>query len=135
MKELEITERESDGVTILEIKGEVDIYSGEALKDRLGGLAGCQNLLLNIAGIDYIDSFGLSLLISYRKKMGKEGRKLGLCCPQSYVKRILNLTKLYDFLAVYDDEDAAIESFLKGDGQIKLQMEPKVSSLSDERRA
>jgi anti-sigma B factor antagonist len=134
VKELDITEREREGVTILEVKGEVDIYSGEALKEKLEEMSEKPCLLLNIAGIDYIDSYGLSLLISIRKKMGKLGRQIALCSPQSYVKRILNLTRLYDFLAVYDYEDEAIEAILKGDGQFILESEPKVTIQSDERR-
>jgi anti-anti-sigma factor len=132
---MEINMREHRGINVLDICGEVDIYSGEELRQCLDDLAENERpVLLNIARTNYIDSFGLSLLISYRKKLGKLGRKFGLCCPQSYVKRILNLTKLYEFLSVYDSEEMALSSFNTSSEQSFLEKEPTISIQSDERR-
>lgn len=136
MKEMEINMRDLRGVNVLDISGEVDIYSGEELKNCLDELINDgQHVLLNISKTDYIDSFGLSLLISFRKKLGKLGRKFGLCCPQSYVKRILNLTKLYDFLSVYENEEMALAAFNTSTEEAFYHMEPKISIKTDERRS
>jgi anti-anti-sigma regulatory factor len=94
-----------------------------------------RHILLNISSTDYIDSFGLSLLISFRKKLGKKGKHFGLCSPQSYVRRILNLTKLYDFLAVFENEGKALQTFQKPQEENLFALEPKISIQSDERRA
>lgn len=137
MKEMEIQKREQDGVTVFDVKGEVDIYSGEELKQMLEEIADKeQKVLLNVSNIDYIDSFGLSLLISFRKKMGRQGKRFGICCPQSYVKRILNLTKLYDFLSVYESEEKALTAFCNSlEEEIQAEAEPTLSIQSDERRS
>lgn len=136
MKEMELQKRVINGVTILDVKGEVDIYSGEEMRKRIDELMpSLKHLLLNISEIDYIDSFGLSLLISLKKKMSKEGRSFALCCPQSYVRRILNLTKLYDYLAVYESEDKAVLAIEAEVGNNGKELEPKLSISSDERGA
>jgi anti-sigma B factor antagonist len=135
VKEMEISERERDGIIILDIKGEVDIYSGEDLRQRLEELSLTdRQILLNISNTDYIDSFGLSLLISFRKRMGKKGRHFGLCSPQSYVRRILNLTKLYDFLAVFENEEKAVQTFQNPQEESLFVLEPRISVQSEERR-
>jgi len=134
VKEMELQKRVINGVTILDVKGEVDIYSGEELRQRVDEyMSAAGHLLLNISEIDYIDSFGLSLLIAVKKKMSKEGKSFGLCCPQSYVRRILNLTKLYDYLSVYENEEKAVQAIEKGNNGMEL--EPKLSIFTDERRA
>lgn len=136
MKEMELHKRLVDRVVVLDIKGEVDIYSGEELKRRLDEhIPAAVHLLLNISEIDYIDSFGLSLLIAVKKRMSKERKRFGMCCPQSYVRRILNLTKLYDYLSVYENEEKAINAFGAEAGQEDGELEPKLSISSDERRA
>ncbi|MDQ7821978.1 MAG: STAS domain-containing protein [Candidatus Eremiobacteraeota bacterium] len=131
---MEIQKREVLGIAILDLKGEVDIYSSEELKHLLEELSESrESLLLNVSNTDYIDSFGLSLLISFRKKMGKQGKRFGLCCPQSYVRRILNLTKLYDFLSVYESEEKAIEDISRSKAAVAGELEPTISLQSDER--
>ena len=135
MKELEIALRERGGITVIDVSGEVDIYSGEELRHCVDEIANVSEyVLLNISKTDYIDSFGLSLLISFRKKLGKLGKTFGLCNPQSYVRRILNLTKLYDFLSVFENEEKALAAFsYSGDG-IPSDLAPKISVQADERR-
>lgn len=134
MKEMEISTRDSKGINVVDICGEVDIYSGEELKQCLEGFANDdQPVLLNLSKTNYIDSFGLSLLISFRKKLGKQGKKFALCCPQSYVKRILNLTKLYEFLSVFENEESALSAFENSSGEAGLELEPKISIQADER--
>jgi anti-sigma B factor antagonist len=134
VKEMEISTRDSKGINVVDISGEVDIYSGEELKQCLEGFANdSQPVLLNLSKTNYIDSFGLSLLISFRKKLGKQGKKFALCCPQSYVKRILNLTKLYEFLSVFENEESALSAFESSSGEASLELEPKISIQADER--
>ncbi len=133
---MELQKRVIDGITILDIKGEVDIYSGEELRQKLDEfMLSAKNLIINISEIDYIDSFGLSLLIAVKKKMSKESKNFSLCCPQSYVRRILNLTKLYDFLAVYESEEKAVQAIDTGVKTQSVELEPRLSISSDERRA
>ena len=135
VKELEIALRENGGVTVIDVSGEVDIYSGEELRQCIDEVAGdSQHVLLNISKTDYIDSFGLSLLISFRKKLGKLGKMFGLCNPQSYVRRILNLTKLYDFLSVFENEEKALAAFSNSGNGVLSDQEPKISIQADERR-
>ncbi len=109
---MEIDERTHNNISILEIHGDLDSH-GEALfcqkiEDEISSY---HDVLLNIVDTGYIDSAGLSILITSRKKLLSRGLEFFICCPQSYVKRIFNLTKLRDFIPVFDNEEQALSAF------------------------
>ncbi|MHC9537979.1 MAG: STAS domain-containing protein [Vulcanimicrobiota bacterium] len=109
---MEIDRRTHNNITILDIHGDLDSSSELHICQRIEeGISAHQNILLNISDTDYIDSTGLSVLITSRKKLLAKGLEFFICCPQSYVKRIFKLTKLYDFLPVFDNEELALSAF------------------------
>lgn len=110
-----LVRREHNKVAILEVCGEVDIHSAKSLRMELEKLPCAeQNILLNLSQTYYIDSIGLSLLISFKKKQCKNGKQFGICSPQSYMKRILNLTRLTGALSIFENEYDAIQAFSEG---------------------
>ena len=67
MADLDVKERQAGDVTILDLTGEVRIGEGSvALRDSIRNLAdqGKKKVLLNLAGVKYIDSSGIGELIA-----------------------------------------------------------------------
>jgi anti-sigma B factor antagonist len=114
MAELNIKQRQAGDVTILDLNGEVRIGdSAAALRNAIRGLAagGNQKLLLNLAGVKYIDSSGIGELIANYTTVGRAGGQLKLLSLTEKVQDLLVITKLLTVFDVYEDEAEALSSF------------------------
>lgn len=112
--DLSLTERTKEGITILDVKGQIVAGEGaDKLRDRLRALAdsGSANAILNLAHVDYIDSSGLgALVMSYSALKKKDGALKLLNLTRRNVE-LLVLTKLETVFEVFDDEQNAVNSF------------------------
>ena len=114
MAELDVKERQAGDVTILDLRGEVRIGEGSiALRDAIRGLAdsGKKKLLLNLAGVSYIDSSGIGELIANYTTITRQGGQLKLLKLTDRVQNLLVITKLLTVFDAYDDEAEALKSF------------------------
>ena len=97
MAELDVKERQAGDVTILDLRGEVRIGEGSiALRDAIRNLAaaGKKKLLLNLAGVSYIDSSGIGELIANYTTVSRQGGQLKLLKLTDRVQNLLVITKL-----------------------------------------
>lgn len=106
--------RQVDGVTVLDLSGRITLGEGsvtlrDAVRDVLA--KGSKNILLNLGGVDYIDSSGLGELVSAYTTVKNAGGTLKLLQLTKKVKDLLQITKLYTVFDVEDDEATAIASF------------------------
>ena len=114
MAELDVKERQAGDVTILDLRGEVRIGEGSiALRDAIRNLSdtGKQKLLLNLAGVSYIDSSGIGELIANYTTVSRQGGQLKLLKLTDRVQNLLVITKLLTVFDAYDDEAEALKSF------------------------
>lgn len=114
MAELNIKERQSGDVTILDMEGKITIGEGSvALRTAIRRLLeeGKKKILLNLAGVGYIDSSGIGELVSSYTAINKEGGQLKLLKLTQKLQDLLTITKLLTVFDVYDDEAEALESF------------------------
>jgi anti-sigma B factor antagonist len=114
MAELNIKQRQAGDVSILDLDGEVRIGdSAAALRGAIRGLAagGNQKILLNLAGVKYIDSSGIGELIANYTTVGRAGGQLKLLSLTEKVQDLLVITKLLTVFDVYEEEAEALSSF------------------------
>jgi len=114
MAQLNIKERRAGDVTIMDLDGEVRIGdSATALRSAIRNLVagGSSKLLLNLAGVRYIDSSGIGELIANYTTVGRSGGQLKLLNLTEKVQDLLVITKLLTVFDVYDDESEALSSF------------------------
>jgi anti-sigma B factor antagonist len=114
MAELNIKQRQAGDVTILDLDGEVRIGdSAAALRGAIRGLiaGGNQKILLNLAGVKYIDSSGIGELIANYTSVGRSGGQLKLLNLTDKVQDLLVITKLLTVFDVYEEESEALSSF------------------------
>jgi len=114
MAELDLKERQAGDVTILALSGEVRIGEGSiALRDSIRNLAdqGKKKVLLNLAGVRYIDSSGIGELIANYTTISRQGGQLKLLKLTDRVQNLLVITKLLTVFDSYDDEAEALKSF------------------------
>ena len=114
MAELDVKARQAGDVTILDLSGEVRIGEGAiSLRDSIRKLAdeGRKKVLLNLAGVKYIDSTGIGELIANYTTISRQGGQLKLLKLTDRVQNLLVITKLLTVFDSYDDEAEALKSF------------------------
>lgn len=114
MAELNIKEREAGEVTILDMNGKVTIGEGSvSLRSAIRGLLekGRKKILLNLAGVGYIDSSGIGELVASFTAINKEGGQLKLLNLTQKLQDLLAITKLLTVFDVYEDEAEALGSY------------------------
>jgi anti-sigma B factor antagonist len=111
---MEMNERESGGVTILDLSGRITQGGGDlVLKDKLQSLVqqGRKNVLLNLADVSYIDSAGLGALVSAHTTLTREGGRVKLANVTKRLQDLLSITKLHLVFDTFDSEEAAVQSY------------------------
>jgi anti-sigma B factor antagonist len=111
---LEIQSGEREGIAILDLKGRITVGpEATALRERVSELsaAGKRNVILNLAGVDYIDSTGLGALVICATSLRKAGGALKLLNLNRRNIELLVMTKLATVFEIFADEQDAINSF------------------------
>ena len=115
MAELNINERQAGDVTVLDMSGKITIGEGSvALRTAIRRLLeeGKKRILLNLAGVSYVDSSGIGELVSSYTAIGKEeGGQLKLLNLTQKIQDLLTITKLLTVFDVYDNEAEALNSY------------------------
>src|SRR5438874_1415000 len=114
MAELNIRERQAGDITVLDMDGRITIGEGSvALRSAVRRLLeeGKKNILLNLAGVEYIDSSGIGEFIANYTTVGRGGGQLKLLNLTDKVQDLLVITKLLTVFDVYENEAEALSSF------------------------
>jgi len=111
---LTITRREQEGIPILELKGRL-IFGPEdiALTDEIRHSLAARRvrLVIDLAGVDKIDSAGLGTLLYARAELRRAGGELALANLQAAHLKVLLVAKLETVFNVSANEQDAINSF------------------------
>jgi anti-sigma B factor antagonist len=114
--QLKLSTRIIDGVTIVDCNGRI-VFGEESslLRDSVKKLlAQTQRVVLNLAGISYIDSGGLGTLVALYTTAQNAGGAVKLANLTQRVGDLLQVTKLVTVFEVYDSEQEAVDSFKQG---------------------
>jgi anti-sigma B factor antagonist len=114
MAELNIRERQAGDVVVLDMDGRITMGEGSvALRSAVRRLLeeGKKKVLLNLAGVGYIDSSGIGELVSSYTTVSKDGGQLKLLSLTKKLQDLLTITKLLTVFDVYDNESDALSSF------------------------
>lgn len=114
MAELNIAERQSGDVTILDMDGKITIGEGSvALRTAIRRLLeeNKKKILLNLAKVGYIDSSGIGELVSSYTAINKDGGELKLLNLTQKLQDLLTITKLLTVFDVYESEADALGSY------------------------
>jgi anti-sigma B factor antagonist len=111
---LEIHQREREGITILDLKGRITVGpEASALRDKVSAITagGGSNLVLQMTGVDYIDSTGLGALVMCATSLRKNGGNVKLVGVNRRNIELLVMTKLATVFEIFTDEQDAVNSY------------------------
>src|SRR5947209_17344620 len=111
---LQIDNRDREGIAILELKGRITVGpEASALREKIEEItaAGERNVVLEMSGVDYIDSTGLGALVMFATNMRKKGGAVKLVALNKRHIQLLIMTKLATIFEIFGDEQDAMNSF------------------------
>ncbi len=102
--------------TVLEVAGEVDVYTAPGLRDRVSDLldGGEHQLVIDLGGVEFLDSTGLGVLVAGLNRAREVGGSLSLVCPQERVLKLFRITGLDEVFTVHGTVDEALASSTTG---------------------
>jgi anti-sigma B factor antagonist len=91
-------------LTIVAVSGEVDVATAPSLRARLVELIaeGKVNILVDLEGVDFLDSTGLGVLVSTVKRVRSDGGDLSLVCANQHILKVFEITGLTTVFAIHD---------------------------------
>ena len=99
---LEIDVQVADERTLVTLSGELDASTATLLYDQLSDLEveDVQHVVLDLAKVTFMDSTGLSVIVTEHKRMQHSGGSLTIFAPPSSVRRLFEITGLDSVLDV-----------------------------------
>ncbi len=107
---LKINTRSIDNLaSLIDLEGEVDVYTAPQLKQQIIELLdrGMRHIIVNLTAVDYLDSTALGVLIGGLKRLRERDGILDLICPNPRIKRIFEITGLDKIFDIYATEEEA----------------------------
>ena len=114
---LDVSQR--DGWQIVEVTGELELATAPRLRQQVVSLVGadCVRVVLDLTGVDFIDSVGLGVVVGALKRTRSHGGELRVVAPQDRVRSLFRLTRLDEIMVVADRLDDAIGASAVPGGQ------------------
>ena len=105
--------RQADAVSLVDITGRLTSFESPAFREAIQQLLhdGNNNIVLNLTGLDYLDSSGIGELVRNYVAVVKKGGAMRVVGLAPKVDEILKITQLYQVFPEYPDETSALESF------------------------
>jgi anti-sigma B factor antagonist len=110
--ELSLATRVVASHTVLEVGGEVDVYTAPKLRERIAELldGNIKAVVVDLAKVDFMDSTGLGVLVGGWRKAKASGATFGVVCDKESLLKIFRITALDQILPLYPSINAATAS-------------------------
>jgi anti-sigma B factor antagonist len=108
--DLKLDHHTKDGIEIVDVEGEIDVYTAPRLRELLIELVnnGYYQLVVNMEKVEFLDSTGLGVLVGGLKRVRAHDGSLDLVCTQERILKIFRITGLTKVFGIHDTVDEAI---------------------------
>jgi anti-sigma B factor antagonist len=109
--DLKLDHYNKDGIEIVDVEGEIDVYTAPRLRELLIDLVnnGNHQIVVNMEKVEFLDSTGLGVLVGGLKRVRAHDGSLDLVCTQERILKIFRITGLTKVFGIHDTVDEAIE--------------------------
>ena len=95
------------GTTVLAVVGELDVGTAPRLREVLVRLAADTGrpprVVLDLSGVDFLDSTGLGVLLGGAKRLRAQGGGLALARAEPQVRKVLEVTRVIEILPLHEE--------------------------------
>lgn len=101
------------GVAVVSVSGEVDVATCRLLRGALLRVVTDEKyrgLVVNLAGVTFIDSTGIGVLVGVWRRVMATDSGLAVAMPSPQVQKVLDATGLTEVLSVYSLEADAVQA-------------------------
>jgi len=108
-----LTIRQADKISLVEVTGRLTSFEATAFRNAIHQLLGKghTSILLNLTGLEYLDSSGVGELVRNYLSVVKKGGTMKVVGLAPKVEEILKVTQLYQVFPEFPDEASALQSF------------------------
>jgi anti-sigma B factor antagonist len=102
----------ADGVSALDVQGDINAQAESTLMEAYGtaSRAGARAIILNLSGLQYMNSGGIGLLVTLLIRVNRQQQRLLACGLSEHYRHIFELTRLSEAIALYPNEVAALRA-------------------------
>ena len=104
------TQKTSDQIALVHLKGEIDLHTCSLLRDTLRELIeqGCYRIVINLAEVPYLDSAALGVLVDAVRRVREHEGGISLVSTTPFVRRAFEITRLVKIFQLYEDNETAL---------------------------
>ncbi len=102
--------RRGPSVGIIDVQGDLTAFAEDSLMDAYNEVTadGARNIILNFAGLEYMNSSGIGLLVTLLIRINRQKQKLLTYGLSEHYVHIFELTRLNEAIGIYDSESEAL---------------------------
>lgn len=106
---LEVVDARLQGAPGVAIRGEIDIAAVPKLEHAVDVaiIESTGAFVLDLSGVEFLDSTGLRLVLHWRALLAREERALAIVCPPGPVRKLFDVAGIADLLFLFDSREAA----------------------------
>jgi anti-sigma B factor antagonist len=108
--DLSLETRQENDRTVIEVGGEIDVYTAPKLRERIIELVdeGQYHLVVDLEKVEFLDSTGLGVLVGGLKRVRGHDGSLQLVCTQERLLKIFRITGLSKVFAIHGSQSDAL---------------------------
>jgi anti-sigma B factor antagonist len=108
--DLSLSTRSEGDRTVVEVAGEIDVYTAPRLREQLVDLVadGKYHLVVDMERVDFLDSTGLGVLVGALKRVRTHDGELALVCTQPRILKVFEITGLTKVFPMHRSVDEAV---------------------------
>ena len=110
--DLSLTARAEGGRTVIEMAGEIDVYTAPRLREKIAALVdeGVYDIVIDLERVEFLDSTGLGVLVGGLKRMRAQDGTLVLVCAQERILKIFRITGLTKVFPIHSSVEEALSA-------------------------
>lgn len=110
MDDLALSEHRVGDRVVLEVAGELDVFTSPVLRERLLDLvsSGCYDLIVDLSGVTFLDSTAMGVFVGGRKRVLAHHGSFALAGPRESIARLFRMTGLDKLLPMHASVDDAL---------------------------
>ncbi len=110
--DLTLTTRTEGDRTVVSVGGEIDVYTAPQLREKVVDLvaAGKVDLVLDLSGVEFLDSTGLGVLVGALNRVRAQDGSLALVLTQERILKVFEITGLRKVFPIHATVAEAVGS-------------------------